>query len=85
MATLLCAYNSTHTIDPNFIYPWVERWKHNFHLDFGLQRRVFGTQHEQSAASDVGATAYFAMLFFLSPSEKRRDSELESAECPPPG
>jgi hypothetical protein len=69
MTTLLCAYNPANTIDANLIRPWIKRWKHNFHLHFGLQRGVFGTQHKQTAASYVGATTHFSMLLSLSPSE----------------
>jgi hypothetical protein len=70
MTTLLCAYNPANTIDANLVRPWIKSWKHNFHLHFGLQRWVFGTQYKQTAASDIGATADFAMLLSLSPSEQ---------------
>jgi hypothetical protein len=85
MSAFMCADDSTHTINSNFACCRIEGWKHDFDLNFRRQRRLFASQYKQPTQANIGATTYFAMLFCLSPSEKRGYGELESAECPPPG
>ena len=70
-------------IDSNFSKRRVKSRKQDFNFNFRRQRRVFTSQYKQPAHSDVGATPDFTMLLAFFPSEKRRNSELESAERPP--
>ena len=78
MSAFLGADNSTHIINSNFASRRVKSRKHNFDLNFCRQRRLFSSKDKQPTHSDIGATTYFAILLYLSPSEKRRYGELDN-------
>jgi hypothetical protein len=84
MSALLCADDSTSTINSNFTHRRIKSGKHHLNQNFRREWGVFSTKNKQPSESNVGATTHFAMLLFLFPSKKHWRIEMESAECSPP-